>query len=156
MLKIERNQHSVIVYDEENSRGLTFPNERDTDVNLYIAELQERAQVIKPGTVLVPLLFDPQYKENNRPMQLFLETHSMESMLQEDDTAKELYKFYFAHAVPQISPAGVSYIFCKWYILWLKAQNPIQSNCWMGFWRCLIYLKLIMRIVPLWYKILFY
>lgn len=113
MLTIKRNQHSVIVYDEENGRGITFPNEQDTDVNRYIAELQEHAQVIKPGTVLVPLLFDPQYKVHNRPMQLFLETHDVESVLQEDDTAKELYEFYFAHAIPQLSPAGVSYIFCK-------------------------------------------
>ncbi len=97
----------------KNSRGITFPNDQDTDVNRYIADLQEHAQVIKPGTVLVPLLFDPQYKVHNRPMQLFLETHDVESVLQEDDTAKELYEFYFAHAIPQLSPAGVSYIFCK-------------------------------------------
>lgn len=113
MLKIERNQYCVIVYDEENRRGITFPNKQDADVNLYVAELQERVQVIMPGTVLVPFLFDPQYKENNRPMQLFLEAHDVQSVLQEDDTAKELYEFYFAHAIPQISPAGVSYIFCK-------------------------------------------
>ncbi len=113
MLTIKRSQHSVIVYDEGNNKGITFPNKQDTDVNQYIAELQEHARVIKPGTVLVPLLFDPQYKENNRPMQLFLETHDVKSVLQEDDTAKELYNFYFAHAIPQLSPAGVSYIFCK-------------------------------------------
>ena len=112
MLRIERNNHCVIVYDEGAGRGITFPNTADKDVKLYVQELQERAQVIKPGTVLVPLLFDTQYKENSRPMQFFLENNSIESVLQEDSTAAELYEFYFAHAIPQISPAGVSYIFC--------------------------------------------
>lgn len=113
MLKVERNQHCIIVYDEEYLRGITFPNKQDTDVNLYVAELQVCVQDIMPGTVLIPLLFDPQYNENSRPMQLFLETHDVQSVLQEDDTAKELYKFYFAHAIPQISPEGISYIFYK-------------------------------------------
>ena len=113
MLTIERNNHCVIVYDEVAGRGITFPNTADKDVNLYVQELQERAQVIKPGTVLVPLLFDTQYKENSRPMQLFLKNNSIESVLLEDSTAEELYEFNFAHAIPQISPAGVSYIFCK-------------------------------------------
>ncbi len=112
MLTIERNKHCVIVYDESAGRGITFPNTEDKDVNLYVQELQERAQVIKPGTVLVPLLFDSQYKENSRPMQLFLKNNSIESVLQKDSTANELYEFYFAHAIPQLSPAGVSYIFC--------------------------------------------
>ena len=112
MLTIERNKHCVIVYDEDEGRGITFPNTVDKDVTLYVQELQERAQVITPGTILVPLLFDTQYKENSRPMQLFLEDSSIESVLQEDTTARKLYEFYFAHAIPQISPAGMSWIFC--------------------------------------------
>lgn len=112
MLIIERNKHCVIVYDESAGRGITFPNTEGKDVNLYVQELQERAQFIKPGIVLVPLLFDTHYEENSRPMQLFLKNNSIESILQEDSTAIELYEFYFAHAIPQISPTEVSYIFC--------------------------------------------
>ena len=112
MLTIERNNHCVIVYDKDAGRGITFPTTADKDVNLYVQELQERAQVITPGTILVPLLFDTQYKENSRPMQLFLKDNSIESVLQEDATARELYEFYFAYAIPQISHAGMSWIFC--------------------------------------------
>ncbi len=111
MLKIERNTHCIIVYDEEANRGIAFPNTVNKNVNLYVEELQERAKSIKPGTVLVPLLFDTRYSENSKPMQLFLKDNSVESILQEDTTAANLYEFYFKHAIPQISPAGVSYIF---------------------------------------------
>lgn len=129
MLTIERNNHCVIVYDEVAGRGITFPNTVYKDVNLYVQELQERAQVIRPGTVLVPLLFDTQYKENSRPMQLFLKSNSTESVLQEDATARRLYEFYFAHAIPQISLAGMSWIFCLWYFLRLiKAQPPLSNR----------------------------
>lgn len=112
MLIIERNQHCIIVYDTDAGRGITFPNTVDKDVELYVNELQERSQFITPGTVLVPLLFDTKYAENSKPMQLFLKDNSINSVLQENMTACKLYDFYFEHAIPQISPAGVSYIFC--------------------------------------------
>ncbi len=112
MLTIERNEHSVIVYDEEEGKGIAFPTTADKDVNLYVQELKERAQVIKPGTTLVPLLFDTRYRENSRPMQLFLADNTIESVFQDDTTAIELYEFYFAHAIPQISHAGMDWIFC--------------------------------------------
>lgn len=126
MIIIERNKHCVIVYDEIASRGINFPNTKDKDVNLYIHELKECVRVIKPGTVLVPLLFDSQYKENSRPMQLFLKNNNIESILQEDLTATELYEFYFAHAIPQISPAGVSYIFCV--MLFFPLIPPLSKS----------------------------
>ena len=70
MLTIERNEHSVIVYDEEEGKGIAFPTTADKDVNLYVQELKERAQVIKPGTTLVPLLLYTRYSEISTPMQL--------------------------------------------------------------------------------------
>ena len=112
MLKIERNNHCVIVYDEDEGRGIAFPNTVDEDVTLYVQKLQESAQVIKAGTILVPLLFDTRYKENCRAMQLFLKNNSIDSVLKKDKTAKELYAFYFANAIPEISPAGMSWVFC--------------------------------------------
>ena len=113
MLTIERNHHSVIVYNREEHRGIAFPNGEETDLKLYVEEIKERAQFIMPGTVLVTLLFDPKYEENNRPMRVFLETHDVESVLQNDCTAIELYEFYFAHAIPMISLSGIDYIFCE-------------------------------------------
>ena len=112
IITIERNNHCVIVYDESAGRCIAFSNTEDKDAYLYVQELQERAQVLKSGIILVPLLFDTKYKENSRPMQIFLTNHSIKSILQEDSIATELYGFYFAHAIPQIIPAGVSYIFC--------------------------------------------
>lgn len=58
MIKIERNQQCVIVYDEDESRGIAFPSGENTDVKQYVAELQKCAEVIRPGIVLIPLLFD--------------------------------------------------------------------------------------------------
>lgn len=112
MLTVERNQHCVIVYNEDFNTGIAFPTTVNKDVNLYVQELKERSQFIKPGTVLVSLLFDEQYEDNYRPMKIFLENYSIERVLHEDDVAIRLYKFYFSHAIPIISPAGVSYIFC--------------------------------------------
>ena len=113
MIKIERNQQCVIVYDEDESRGIAFPSGENTDVKQYVAELQKCAEVIRPGIVLIPLLFDLRYKENSRPMQLFLESNDIQSVLEDDTTAEKLYKFYFEHAILQISPTSRSHIFFK-------------------------------------------
>ena len=111
MVTIKRNKHCVIVYDEDDGRGITFPTKTDTNVPLYIQELQKLAEHITPGIVLVPLVYDIQYRENSRPLQIFLEGNSLDDLLHNDVTAVNLYYFYFAHAIPQISPEGVSYIF---------------------------------------------
>ena len=113
MVKIERNDHCVIVYCESAKRGIVFPTTIDKDVDLFLRELQERTQFIEKGTILVILLFDKKYEDNYRPIQLFLENHNVEDVLHDDSTAIELYKFYFENAIIRVSPAGAAWIFCK-------------------------------------------
>ena len=113
MIKIERNNHCIIVYSEKPKRGIVFPTTIDKDVSVFLREVQKRAQFIETGTILVILLFDEQYEDNYRPMRCFLETHNVEDVLHDDSTAIELYKFYFENSIIQVSPAGVSWIFCK-------------------------------------------
>lgn len=112
MIKIKRSENCAIVYDEDAGRGIAFPNEKDTDVNLYVAELQKLAKDIKLGIILVRLRLNTKSKFSSRPLHLFLNGNDM-SVLQEDKIAIELYEYYFENSIALPSSEGVSYFFCK-------------------------------------------
>lgn len=112
MVEVKRFKHSVIVCDEDENRGIAFPVKEKTEAQTYVFELQEVTANMKYGMVIVPLLADPKYAENYRPLKKFMtEKKRKYTDLRRDAVAEQLYNFYFKNAIPQISPGGVSYIF---------------------------------------------
>ena len=111
MLEIRRSTYSVIVYDESENRGITFPIDDSTEVNHFVEEVQKLAEGMKKGMILIPLLFDPNYSTNYRPMGKYLDGKEGPQILRDDIRVRELYDFYFSHSIPEIIPAGINYIF---------------------------------------------
>lgn len=111
MIEIKRNASSVIAFDESEGRGITFPTNDSVSIEQFIEEVQKISETMKYGLVLVVLLFDPKYKENYRPMSKFLEGKDGPQVLEDDATVRKLYGYYFSHAIPELSPGRVNYIF---------------------------------------------
>lgn len=113
MVKIKRGTNSVLVYDEEKLRGITFPSNATVDIKQYIDELMKicGSEEIQSGLLVIPLIFDPFYKVSYKPIKEFLEDKEGVTCLEDDQQAKDLYEFYFQHALPQLSPEGVEYIY---------------------------------------------
>lgn len=111
MIEIKRNASSVIAFDESEGRGITFPVNDSIAVEQFVEEVQKISETMKYGLVLVVLLFDPRYNDNYRPMQKFLEGKEGPQVLEDDANVRMLYGYYFSHAIPELSPGRVNYIF---------------------------------------------
>lgn len=113
MVEIKRSTYSVIVYDEEQLRGIVFPANQTIEVEQFVKEVGEIAasDEIRAGTCLHPLVFDPEYKEHYQAMSEFLESKEGAQVLADDKQAEELYDFYFSHSMPTVGPDGVDYIY---------------------------------------------
>lgn len=111
MLEIKRNTYSVIAYDESEGRGISFPTNDSTDVNLFVQEIQQLANDMHLGIVIVPLVFDSRYETNYFPMSKYLEGKEGPQVLNDDNEVKALYDFYFTHSITQIGPRGIKFIF---------------------------------------------
>ena len=111
MLEIKRSNYCVIAYDESEGRGIAFPANDSISINGFVEELQELAEDMKPGLVIVSLVFDPKYDTNYCPMSKYLEGKEGPQILNDDNEVKGLYDFYFSHSIPEISPMSINYIF---------------------------------------------
>ncbi len=110
MLEIKRYDYSVLVYDGVEKRGLAFPKSETTTVYDFINEVKRKSSKMDFGIVLALLSFDPAYVFNYRPMKQFLNGRDV-SILQDDNNVKELYQFFFAHAILEVSTYGMDYVF---------------------------------------------
>ncbi len=114
MVQIKRSACSVIVYDEEQGKGIAFPANPAVEIEQFVKELQQITcsnEIIKPGVVITPMVFDPQFESNYRPMSEFLEDKVGTQILDDDQQAEELYRFYYTHAMLVLSPGGVSFMY---------------------------------------------
>lgn len=112
MIKVLRKKHCVFVYDESENRGIVFPSTVSTQKEDFIKSARETAQTLKFGLLVKPLLYDFSRVDNFNPLADFLiGKPDRDHVLDEDENAKEMYKFFFSNSIPQFSPGQIDFLY---------------------------------------------
>ena len=112
LIKVKHTRNAIFVWEDEKNRGIAYPATVSTSIELFTSEVRKIALEQMNHIRFVSLVFDPSFKRNYLPMREFLnskephckkckdgEEKELYDFLQyEDNSAKELYNFFFNHS----------------------------------------------------------
>lgn len=123
MVELIRNRNTVIVYDDYNFTGIILATCKKTEWEDIYAGIREFNPKMHPCTHIEFLVLDPMYVGNYRPVEKFLNGRDSK-ILESDEVAKELYKFFYDNAVIKNGLKGADYTF----IGWIKKEKSSTNN----------------------------
>ena len=110
MLHVKRNRNTVIVWDDQKLTGIILAKCKKTEWEDVFDDTSAFKAELKISLHIEILLLDPEYDGNYLPVKKFLKGRNTK-ILEDDQNAKELYKFYYDNAMLKISLKGVEYNF---------------------------------------------
>lgn len=108
-IKVLRNSHTVMVWNESEGKGIVFPATVSTSILDFTTEVRSIVLQKMRNIRFVSLVFSHEFVRNYKPMKAFLEEkehikcndgeeRELYDFLQYDDcAARELFHFFFAH-----------------------------------------------------------
>ena len=114
LIKVKHTRNAIFVWEDEKNRGIAYPATVSTELGLFAYEVKQIVLEQMKHIRFMSLVFEPSYGRYYLPMREFLnaeEPHcknctdgeeiEMYDFLQyEDNSAKELYNFFFEHSTP--------------------------------------------------------
>ena len=112
LINVKHTRQAVFAWENEKNRGIVYPATVTTDIELFTSEVKKIALEQMNHIRFVSLVFDPTFERNYLPMREFLnqkepickkfkngEEKELYDFLQYDDnSARELYTFFFEHS----------------------------------------------------------
>lgn len=112
MIEVLRKEHCVFVFDQFENRGIVFPRTVTTTFEDFMRNTKETAQTLKEGMFVKPLIYDFSRVGNYNALADFVcGMKNRDHVLDSDENAIEMYKFFFANSIPQISPGNIDFIY---------------------------------------------
>lgn len=103
MIKIKRNRNCIMVYDESDNRGITFPSNDSIKWFEYHKQVLAYKVQFKNINTIVELSFNPKFSNEYKPLAKYFK--GKRNHFTDNDIIK-FYEFYFNHAVPRLRPEG--------------------------------------------------
>lgn len=111
MIQVRRTRYAVMAWEVEKNRGIVYPATVSTDIQDFTCEVREIVQSKMRDMRFKTLVFDASYTTNYIPMREFLnqkepgcvnvkdgdEKELYDFLQYDDNSARELYKFFFSH-----------------------------------------------------------
>lgn len=112
LINVRHTRYAIFVWEDEKNRGIVYPATVSTDIELFTYEVKTIALDQMRYIRFVSLVFDPTFGRNYLPMREFLnqkepickkfnhgdERELYDFLQYEDNSAKELYNFFFEHS----------------------------------------------------------